>query len=62
MMLMTGIGRMYYGATLMAKGHNDRAATIFEKLILDRPDYEPDPESSIAARGCLGASASAWRK
>lgn len=35
--------RMYLGATLMAGGHREQAASIFEKLILEDPTFEPDP-------------------
>ena len=35
--------RMYLGAVLVAQGKKDPAAEIFEQLLLDRPDYQPDP-------------------
>lgn len=35
--------RMYVGAILYARGKTQEAAQIFEKLLLDRPEYEPDP-------------------
>ena len=34
--------RMYWGATLLAMNHADDATAVFEKLLLDTPDYEPD--------------------
>jgi hypothetical protein len=37
--------RMYWGAVMLAKKRNDEAAALFEKLLLDRPEYEPDPLS-----------------
>jgi hypothetical protein len=37
--------RMYWGAVMIAKKRNDEAAALFEKLLLDRPEYEPDPLS-----------------
>lgn len=35
--------RMYLGAVLVAEGKKDEAAQVFEELLLDRPDYQPDP-------------------
>jgi tetratricopeptide (TPR) repeat protein len=35
--------RMYLGAVLLAEGKKDEAAQVFETLLLDRPDYQPDP-------------------
>jgi hypothetical protein len=35
--------RMYLGAVLVAEGKKDDAGPFFEALLLDRPDYEPDP-------------------
>jgi hypothetical protein len=35
--------RMYLGAVLMAEGKKDEAGLVFEQLVLDKPDYEPDP-------------------
>ncbi|MGA3120041.1 MAG: hypothetical protein ABSF69_04650 [Polyangiaceae bacterium] len=35
--------RMYLGAVLVAEGKKDQAAEVFEELLLDRPDYQPDP-------------------
>src|SRR5262245_43320127 len=37
--------RMYWGATLLARGRRDEAAAMFEKLLLDEPSFEPDPLS-----------------
>src|SRR5262249_9217720 len=39
------LARMYWGAVMFAKGNEDGASTVFEKLILDDPTYEPDPLS-----------------
>jgi hypothetical protein len=35
--------RMYLGAVLVAESKKDDASRVFEQLILERPDYEPDP-------------------
>ncbi|HXX66226.1 MAG TPA: hypothetical protein VEK07_03540 [Polyangiaceae bacterium] len=35
--------RMYLGAVLVAEGKKDVAAEVFEQLLLERPDYQPDP-------------------
>jgi len=35
--------RMYLGAVLVAEGKKDLAAEVFEQLLLERPDYQPDP-------------------
>jgi hypothetical protein len=35
--------RMYLGAVFVAEGKKDQAAEVFEALLLDRPDYQPDP-------------------
>jgi hypothetical protein len=35
--------RMYLGATLLAEKKNDEAATLFEGLLIERPDYQADP-------------------
>ena len=35
--------RMYLGAVLFAKGQTKDAGLVFEKLLLDKPEYEPDP-------------------
>jgi hypothetical protein len=35
--------RMYLGAVLVAEGKKDEAAAVFEHLLIDRPDYQPDP-------------------
>jgi tetratricopeptide (TPR) repeat protein len=34
--------RMYLGAVLVAEGKKDEAGSVFEKLLRDKPDYEPD--------------------
>lgn len=34
--------RMYLGAVLVAEGKKDQAAEVFEQLLLDNPDYQPD--------------------
>jgi TolA-binding protein len=34
--------RMYLGAVLVAEGRKDEAGRVFEQLVLDKPDYEPD--------------------
>jgi hypothetical protein len=34
---------MYLGAVLVAESKKDDASRVFEQLILDKPDYEPDP-------------------
>ena len=35
--------RMYLGAVLVAEGDKEEAGHIFEQLLLDKPDYQPDP-------------------
>lgn len=35
--------RMYLGAVLVAESKKDDASRVFEQLILEKPDYEPDP-------------------
>jgi tetratricopeptide (TPR) repeat protein len=35
--------RMYLGAVLFAKAQTRDAAAVFEKLLLEKPEYEPDP-------------------
>jgi hypothetical protein len=35
--------RMYLGAVLLAESKRDDANAIFEKLLLEKPDYKPDP-------------------
>ncbi len=35
--------RMYLGAVLLAEGRKDDAGRVFEQLLLDKPDYQPDP-------------------
>ena len=35
--------RMYLGAVLFAKQMTKEAGGVFEKLLLDKPEYEPDP-------------------
>lgn len=35
--------RMYLGATLLAENKNDEAASTFEGLLIERPDYQADP-------------------
>jgi hypothetical protein len=35
--------RMYLGAVLVAEGKKDDAGRVFEQLLLDKPDYQPDP-------------------
>ena len=35
--------RMYWGASLYAKQQTKDASAVFEKLLLDKPEYEPDP-------------------
>src|SRR5258707_10441936 len=34
--------RMYLGAVLIAEGKKDEASAVFEKLLREKPDYEPD--------------------
>jgi hypothetical protein len=42
--------RMYLGAVLLAEGKKDEASRVFEQLLLEKPDYEPDPlRVSLAA-------------
>lgn len=35
--------RMYLAATLMAEKKSDEANALLEQLLVDRPDYQPDP-------------------
>lgn len=35
--------RMYLGAVLLAEGRKDEASAVFEELLLEKPDYQPDP-------------------
>jgi hypothetical protein len=35
--------RMYLGAVLLAEAKKDEANGAFERLLLDKPDYQPDP-------------------
>jgi hypothetical protein len=35
--------RMYLGAVLLAQSKKDEANGTFEQLLLDKPDYQPDP-------------------
>lgn len=35
--------RMFLGATLLARGQKGEAESVFERLLLERPEYEPDP-------------------
>jgi hypothetical protein len=35
--------RMYLGAVLVAEGRKEEADRVFEQLLLDKPDYQPDP-------------------
>jgi hypothetical protein len=35
--------RMYLGAALVAEGKKDQATTLFEALLVDKPEYEADP-------------------
>lgn len=35
--------RMYLGAVLVAEARKDDAGFLFEALLIDKPDYEPDP-------------------
>ncbi len=35
--------RMYLGAVLLAEAKRDEANGTFEKLLLEKPDYQPDP-------------------
>jgi hypothetical protein len=35
--------RMYLGAVLVAEKRPDEAAIVFEALLTDKPDYQPDP-------------------
>jgi hypothetical protein len=34
--------RMYLGAVLLAEGKQTEAQSVFERLVLDKPDYQPD--------------------
>jgi tetratricopeptide (TPR) repeat protein len=34
--------QMYLGAVLVAEGKRDEASEVFEKLLKEKPDYEPD--------------------
>jgi hypothetical protein len=35
--------RMYLGAVLVAEAKKEDTARVFEQLLLEKPDYEPDP-------------------
>jgi hypothetical protein len=35
--------RMYLGAALLAENKKSEAAAVFEQLLRDKPDYQPDP-------------------
>jgi tetratricopeptide (TPR) repeat protein len=35
--------RMYLGAVLVAQGKKEAADSVFEELLLSKPDYQPDP-------------------
>jgi hypothetical protein len=35
--------RMYLGAVLLAEGKREEAGQVFEQLVLEKPDYQPDP-------------------
>ncbi len=35
--------RMYLGAVLVAEARKDDAGSLFEALLIEKPDYEPDP-------------------
>lgn len=35
--------RMYLGAVLVAEGNKEGADSVFEQLLLAKPDYQPDP-------------------
>jgi tetratricopeptide (TPR) repeat protein len=35
-------GRMYLGAVLVAEGKKDEAGAVFEMLLKEKPDYDPD--------------------
>jgi hypothetical protein len=35
--------RMILAAVLLAEGNKDEAGALLEKLVLDKPDYQPDP-------------------
>ncbi len=35
--------RMYLGAVLLAEGKKEAAAELLEELVLEKPDYQPDP-------------------
>lgn len=46
--------RMYLGATLLAEKRADEAATVFEALLIDRSEYQPDPlRVSLEAQDAL---------
>lgn len=46
--------RMYLGAVLIAENKKDDAGVQFEQLLLDKPDYQPDPlRVSVAAIDAL---------
>jgi hypothetical protein len=40
--LFVAEARMYWGATLLALKRDDDATAVFTRLLLDKPDYEPD--------------------
>jgi hypothetical protein len=35
--------RMYLGAVLIAEGKKDEGARVLEQLLIEKPDYQPDP-------------------
>jgi hypothetical protein len=35
--------RMYLGAVVLAEGKKEEAGQVFEQLLLEKPDYQPDP-------------------
>jgi hypothetical protein len=39
---ITADARMYLGSVLVAEGKKEDASGVFEKLLKDKPDYEPD--------------------
>lgn len=46
--------RMYLGAVLMAEKRPNEAAIVFEALLTDKPDYQPDPlRVSLEAQDAL---------
>jgi hypothetical protein len=46
--------RMYLGAVLLAEKRADEASVVFEALLIDRPEYQPDPlRVSLEAQDAL---------